>query len=59
MFPYSYRNTSGSLGEREIDVGTQARRGVFPHNSEFSQTSTSVSITYGNMGEIFSISSIK
>ena len=26
MFPYSYKNTSGSLGEREIEVGTQARQ---------------------------------
>ena len=26
MFPYSYRNTSGSLGEREIEVGTTDRR---------------------------------
>ena len=26
VFPYSYRNTSGSLGEREIEVGTRARR---------------------------------
>ena len=26
MFAYSYRNTSGSLGEREIEVGTRARR---------------------------------
>ena len=25
VFPYSYRNTSGSLGEREIEVGTRAR----------------------------------
>ena len=24
--PSSYRNTSGSLGEREIEVGTRARR---------------------------------
>ena len=24
VFPYSYRNTSGSLGEREIEVGTRA-----------------------------------
>ena len=23
MFPYSCRNTSGSLGEREIEVGTR------------------------------------
>ena len=23
MFTYSYRNTSGSLGEREIEVGTR------------------------------------
>ena len=44
MFPYSYRNTSGSLGEREIEV-------YFKRNFEFSQTSTSVSITYGNTGE--------
>ena len=26
MFPYSYRNTNGSLGEREIGVGTRAHR---------------------------------
>ena len=26
MFPYSYRNTSGSLGERKIEVGTRAGR---------------------------------
>ena len=25
VFPYSYRNTSGSLGEREIEVGTRTR----------------------------------
>ena len=25
MFPYSYRNTHGSLGELEIEVGTRAR----------------------------------
>ena len=25
-FPYSYRNMSGSFGEREIEVETQARR---------------------------------
>ena len=25
-FPYSYRNTSGSLAEREIEVGTRASR---------------------------------
>ena len=53
MFPYSYRNTNGSLGEREIEVGiTRARiERVFPRNSEFSQTSTSVSVTYGNTGK--------
>ena len=52
MFPHSYRNTSGSLGEREIDN---------ERNIEFSQTSTSVSITYGNTGEnvSFKISFIK
>ena len=26
VFTYSYRNTSGSLGEREIEVVTRARR---------------------------------
>ena len=26
QFPYSYRNTSGSLGKREIEVGTRVRR---------------------------------
>ena len=26
---YSYRNTSGSLGEREIEVGTRASRASF------------------------------
>ena len=45
MFPYSYiyRDTSGSLRERDIEVETR----VSPRNFEFSQTSTSVSITYG------------
>ena len=38
VFPYSYR----CLGEREIEV--------FPRYFEFSQTSTSVSITHGNTG---------
>ena len=39
------RNTSESLGEREIEVGTQARR-VVPRYFEFSQTFTSLCITY-------------
>ena len=46
MFTYSYRNTSGSLGEGEIEAGTR----VFPRNFEFSRTSASVSINYGNGG---------
>ena len=48
VFPYSYRNTSGSLGEREIEVGicTISPNGeCFHYNFKFFQTFTSVSIT--------------
>ena len=58
---YSCGNTSGSLGEREIEVGRRARRASVSTQFEFSQTSMSVSTTYGNTGEkgMFSISFIK
>ena len=47
MFPYSYRNTRGSLKEREIAVGTRVLAGrVFPRYFEFSQTFTSVSTLF-------------
>ena len=39
MFPYSYRNTRETLGEREIEVGTRARRASVL--LQFSQTFTS------------------
>ena len=47
------RNTSESLREREIEVGAQARshKRVFLCHFKFSQTSFSVSITYGNTGK--------
>ena len=55
MFPYSHRNTIGSLGEREIAstqcVGTWARRASV--SSQFRVlpiTFTGVSITYGSTG---------
>ena len=46
---HSYKNTSGCLEEREIEVVR-----VFSRNFEFSQASTSVSRTYRNTGEMFS-----
>ena len=61
MFSYSYRNTSGSLGEQEIEVGTWAHRAsvsmqfrILPNFlvQVFLQL-------YGNMGGMFSISFIK
>ena len=44
--------TSGSLGEREIEEGTRVRivASVYTQFQRSSQTSTSVSITYENMG---------
>ena len=50
MFPYSYRKTSGSLEEREIEV--RKWKWVFPRHLQFSQTSTSGNMyVYGNMGK--------
>ena len=53
LFPYSYKNTSGSLGKREIEVGTRALRTSDPRNFEFSQNfhKCFYIITYGNTGK--------
>ena len=57
----SYRSTSGSLGERKVVVtgNTIPSWRVFPCDFVFSQTSTSVSMTYGNTGQMFPISFLK
>ena len=43
----------------KLQVGHEPVERVFPRYFEFSQTSTGVSITYENTGEMFSISFIK
>ena len=61
-FPYSYRNTSESLVEREIEVGTRARiqRECFHAISSSPKLSrVFLYVTYRNRGEMFSISFIK
>ena len=47
MFPDSYRNTSGSLGEREIEVGTRScRASVSTQSSPAKLPRACVSIMY-------------
>ena len=58
VFPYSYIETQVWENEK-LKWEHEPERRVFPRNFEFSQTSTSVYITYGNTGKMFSISFIK